>query len=110
MELNVKTVDQLTVVEPLGDIDGKTAPTFQEEVLALIEPGSRILIDMSGVSFMSSAGLRVMLLTHRKATESEARIVLVGLNENILNSMTATGFINFFTVRNSLDEGREALG
>jgi anti-sigma B factor antagonist len=110
MELNVKTVDRLTVIEPLGDLDGKTAPAFQEKVLALIEPGSRILIDMRGVSFMSSAGLRVMLLTHRKAVGSEAHIVLVGLNENIRNSMSATGFIKFFTVRDTMDEGREALG
>jgi anti-sigma B factor antagonist len=109
MEISARNEGSVAVLEVAGDIDGKTAPAFQAQVLTQIQPGARILLDMEKVGFMSSAGLRVMLLTYREATGKQARLVLSGLNEGVRTSMAATGFIKFFTVRGSLAEGLAAL-
>ena len=43
MDIHIKTVEQVTVIEIAGDIDGKTAPEVQQQVLSLVKPGGRIL-------------------------------------------------------------------
>ena len=109
MEINVKSIGQVTVVEIAGDIDSNTAPQAQEQVLPLVQPGSKILLDMSGVEYMSSAGLRMLLSMYRQISRGDGGIVLVGLSEEIKDTMSVTGFLNFFTTRDTVDEGLQAL-
>lgn len=109
MDINVKTVDQVTVVELAGDIDGKTAPVVMDQILAVVQPGAKILLDMSQVIYMSSAGLRVLLSTYRQAASRKATLGLVGLSEEIQDTMSATGFLSFFTTYHTLEEGLASL-
>jgi anti-sigma B factor antagonist len=109
MEINVKSIGQVTVVEIAGDIDSNTAPQAQERVLPLVQPGSKILLDMSGVEYMSSAGLRMLLSMYRQISRGDGSIVLVGLSEEIKDTMSVTGFLNFFTTHDTVDEGLQAL-
>jgi anti-sigma B factor antagonist len=109
MDINVKTVDQVTVVEIVGDIDGKTAPQVQEQVAPLVQPESKILLDMSQVGYMSSAGLRLLLSTYRQVSSNNASIVLAGVNEEIQDTMSATGFLRFFTIHDTVEAGLAAF-
>jgi len=109
MEINVKSMEQVTVVEIAGDIDSNTAPQAQERILPLVQPGSKLLLDMSGVEYMSSAGLRVLLSMYRQVSRQNGGMVLVGLAEEIKDTMSITGFLNFFTTRDTVDEGLRAL-
>lgn len=109
MNVFARAEGHITVLEIEGNIDGKTAPLFQEPVLSHIKPEARLLLDLSQVEFMSSAGLRAMLLIYREAGSKQVRLVLVGLNENIRTTMIATGFLKFFTVLESLADGLAAL-
>lgn len=109
MDINVKTIKQITVVEIIGDIDGKTASQVQEKVSPLVQPESKILLDMSQVDYMSSAGLRLLLGTYRQVTSNKASIVLVGVNEDIQDTMSATGFLRFFTIHETVKAGLAAL-
>jgi anti-sigma B factor antagonist len=109
MEINVKSSGQVTVVEIAGDIDSNTAPQAQDQVLPLAQPGSKILLDMSGVEYMSSAGLRMLLSMYRQLSRGDGGIVLVGLSEEIKDTMSVTGFLNFFTTRDTVVEGLQAL-
>jgi anti-sigma B factor antagonist len=109
MEINIKSTGQVTVVELTGDIDSNTAAQAQERVLSLIQPEAKILLDMRGVAYMSSAGLRMLLSTYRQITRQNGAIVLVGLAEEIKDTMSVTGFLNFFTTRDTVDEGLNAL-
>ncbi len=97
------------MVELAGDVDSNTAPTVQEKVLSLAQSESKILLDLSDVTYMSSAGLRMLLLLYRRASAQEGQLVLVGLSEEIQDTMFATGFLDFFTTCNTLESGLEAL-
>lgn len=110
MEINVKSSGQVTLVEMAGDIDSNTAPQAQEQILPLVQPAAKILLDMSGVEYMSSAGLRMLLSMYRQVSRQNGSIVLVGLAEEIKDTMSVTGFLNFFTIRDTVDEGLKALG
>ena len=109
MEIKVKTIEGITVVEITGDIDGKTAPQVQEETSPLIQPGCKIILDMANVDYMSSAGLRLMLTTHRQVSSNNGQALLVGVSEEIQETMSATGFLRFFTVYDTIEAGLAAV-
>jgi anti-sigma B factor antagonist len=103
------TIDQVTIVELIGDIDGSTAPKVQEHVQPLAASGGRILMDLTQVPYMSSAGLRMLLSVYRQISGKNGQVILVGLSEEIRDTMSITGFLDFFTTRDTLDSGLEAL-
>ena len=109
MDIKIKSQDEITVVELAGDIDAKTAPTVQEQVVPLAEPGSKMLLDLSQVPYMSSAGLRMLLSLYRRASTTEGKVVLVGLSEDIKDTMSVTGFLDFFLTAETLESGLGAL-
>jgi anti-sigma B factor antagonist len=109
VEIYVEEMDDATVVTLNGEIDGQTSGEVQDAVLPLVTSGSRILLDMIGVSFMSSAGLRTLLLIYRSITGSDGQVVLVGLSNELQDTMDTTGFLEHFLLANTIDEGYAAL-
>ncbi|MBP1466975.1 STAS domain-containing protein [Candidatus Chloroploca sp. M-50] len=110
MEITITTRNQLTLATLVGELDGKTAPTAQERIVPLCQGGSRVLLDMSQVTYMSSAGLRLMLLLYRQATGTGATLALAGLSEDLQDTMSATGFLTYFTVYDTVEAAEAALG
>lgn len=92
-----------------GDLDGQSAGSVQDQLLPLIHPQSLILLDMDGVPYISSVGLRALLLIYRKTAEVGGRIVLCRLSEMLLDTMQITGFLDFFEAYETLDGGLAAL-
>jgi anti-sigma B factor antagonist len=99
----------VTVVELSGELDSGTAAHARDELVELVAHGGRVLLDMSRLAYMSSAGLRVMLLIYREATRSGTQVGLTGILPEIEAIMSATGFLHFFTVTDTLDDGIEEL-
>jgi anti-sigma B factor antagonist len=109
MELAKEVREDITVISIKGDIDGATAPQLQDFVVAEIRPDCRIFLDTSHVEYMSSAGLRVLLVLHRKTHDSQGVLVLMGVSSDIYDAMSATGFLRHFILVNSFEEGVKAL-
>lgn len=109
IDIKIENLKDVTVVEITGDIDANTAPTVQEEVIPQAKPGSKILLDMNNVKYASSAGLRFLLSLHRQVKANDGKLVLVGLAEEIRDTMEVTGFLDFFTRRDTPDEALKAL-
>lgn len=107
IELN--TQDNIQIFVLTGEIDASTAPSVTEKLLPLIEDNRKILLDMTAVPYMSSAGLRTLLSLYRQVTAKTGDLVLVGLSEEIQDTMTVTGFLKFFKTRSTLAEGLQAL-
>jgi anti-sigma B factor antagonist len=109
MNIELEEMDGVTVATLFGELDGRTAPLVQEKLLALPEPNGKALLDMSGVSYISSAGLRALLMLYRQMAANDGRVALVGLVENIKDVMVVTGFLEFFEDYETLAEGLAAL-
>ncbi|MEG4580083.1 STAS domain-containing protein [Microcoleus sp. MON1_C5] len=109
MDIAISKTAEITVVKLEGDVDASTALEVQEKVLTLAEPGSKILLDMTLVPYMSSAGLRMLLSLYRQVSAKEGKLVLVGVAEEIKDTMDVTGFLSFFTTCDTLDSGIVAL-
>jgi anti-sigma B factor antagonist len=109
MEINIKDQEDIKIVELIGDVDATTAPEVQKKVLPLAQPGSKILLNMSAVPYMSSAGLRMLLSVYRQTTAKDGKLVLVGLSEDLRDTMSVTGFLDFFTTSDTEEAGIAAL-
>ncbi len=96
MEIKISAQDEVTRIEITGKLDSITAPDAQEKIMPLIVPKSRLVLDMCNVSYVSSAGLRVLLMVAKKSAQEGAKTVLSGLSEEILDIMEMTGFGNMF--------------
>lgn len=110
MELRKRMAGSVVVVSLTGDLDSRAAPAAQERLTALASQDGRMLVDLTGVPYMSSAGLRTMLLLYRQAQCVNNKVALVGLSEDLRALMAATGFLDFFVVRDSVVAGLDALG
>ena len=109
MDININVEDVVTIITITGDIDGNTAPQMQEQILPAIGSTAKVILDMTGVAYLSSAGLRSLLVLSRKAAEytideREVQLILVGLSEEIRDTMEITGFLSLFSIRSTRAE------
>ena len=109
MNVNVREANGVHVVELSGELDANTSPVAQQQILPLATAGARILLDMGGVSFMSSAGLRLLLSTYRQVATHKGAVALTALSEDLKDTMSMTGFLSFFTVYDTTDQGLQAM-
>ncbi len=108
MDVKVEQSENINIVHINGDVDGASALQVQERVLPLAKSGQPMLLDLSRVSFMSSAGLRV-LLGLRRQLSGRGGLALTGLSAQIRDTMEITGFLEYFQIFGSLEEGKAAL-
>ena len=77
MQCRIEELADCIVIAPLGRIDGSTVASFMETVLATIRNGTLpVMLDMQGVPFMNSAGLRVLLIAQRELVRRDQRLVV----------------------------------
>ena len=64
---------------------------------------------MSQVHYMSSAGLRMLLVVYRTVSGQGGKVVLTGLSQDLEDTMSLTGFLDFFDHFESVDAGLAAF-
>jgi len=105
MEINTQTIDDVAVASIVGDIDGSNAAAAQAQILAMAQNGAKFVLDMSRVGYMSSAGLRMLLASYRAIAGRGGAVVLAGLSEELADTMSLTGFLNFFKTSADVAQG-----
>lgn len=109
MNVTSSTVDNITVIEVEGNIDSKTAPEFEKSAMGPVQGQGEVILDISKVEFLSSAGLRVLLMIYRQIKAKDGKVVLVGASEEIQDIMANTGFLSFFITVDTLEQGVAAI-
>ncbi len=105
--LSIELRDNCLTATIVGKIDGQTAPELQAQLLEALAPATHAVFDVSQVRYMSSAGFRMLLLSYRSLAIRGGRVALVGLAEEIRDTMAMTGFLDFFLLCDDVDEARE---
>jgi anti-sigma B factor antagonist len=109
MDISVKATRGVTVVELAGELTWESAPGAQQDILEAALAGGRMILDLSRVSYMSSAGLRLLLVVYRTVAGLGGRVLLVGLSQDLADTMAHTGFFDFFTHHDTLEAGLARL-
>ncbi len=91
MNIEVKKEENVCTLMIEGRIDTVTAPELEKMIRENADDCNKMILDMSGVDYISSAGLRVFLVAHR-LMEKKNGFVLKGLTKNVLTILQMTGF------------------
>jgi len=100
----------VTVVNLKGNLDTNTAPEAQQHLDGLQDDGVRkILVDFADVDYVSSAGLRVLLVTAKRLSGSGGSLRVCGLNETVSEVFEISGFSVILSVFGSAAEALEGF-
>ncbi|MGE3772313.1 MAG: STAS domain-containing protein [Gammaproteobacteria bacterium] len=113
MELSPRRVDDVIVLGPAGRIDHLNADDFR----SAIEPhltvcsgeGPALLFDLSELEYISSAGLRVLMIAAKTAKPRGGRIAVAAPQPMVAEVLDISRFNLVFPVHASLDDGLRAL-
>ena len=97
--LNIKkstNENGLTVVLT-GRLDTTTAPELEKELKASLDGVTTLVIDMTALEYISSAGLRV-LLSAQKTMNKQGEMKVVHVGERIMEIFEVTGFSDILTI------------
>lgn len=109
MQITTSQAAEVTIVALNGELDASTAPVATAALAPLAQTASRVVLDLSAVPYMSSAGLRMLLSAYRQLSARGGSIALAGVVEEIRDTMAVTGFLKFFVVHETVDDAVAAL-
>jgi anti-sigma B factor antagonist len=93
------------VLEVKGEVDLYTSPQLKDKVTEMIEQGnSRLVIDLTGVGFMDSSGLGVLVTALKRARERDGSLSLVCPEGSVHKVLTITGLDRVFPIYTSVSE------
>lgn len=100
LEITLEHLQSTTVLHVVGAVDSNNAPELQEALLRATEgPTGTVELDLAEVSYMSSAGLRALLLASKALQKRGERLTLLNVPPQILNVLNLTGFTTFIDVK-----------
>lgn len=99
MEIKVETFGDATVLVPVARVDSATAKAFEAKVLQVVNSGApRIILDFSELDYISSAGLRVVLVG-AKMTRAPRKFALCGMKPHIREVFDVSGFAKILAIQ-----------
>ena len=109
--LNHEVIDGSLILKPSRRIDSSNAKGFEDEAIALLDSGpKKVVIDASDLDYISSAGLRVILTTAKKAKAAGGGLTIANARANVKEVLAVSGFDSIFGLHDSVDQARAALG
>lgn len=89
--------NEKVIVKISGRLDTSTAPELEKELDGVLCGTKELLLDMEGLEYISSAGLRVILKA-QKTMNTQGSMKLTGVNDNIMEVFDITGFLDILTI------------
>jgi anti-sigma B factor antagonist len=105
LDIGSSVVDGRTVVQVVGEIDVYTAPQLRERLDQEIEAGHHdLVVDLSGVSFMDSTGLGVLVGRLKQIRLNDGSMKLVCAHDRVLKVFVITGLDKVFAIYPTVGE------
>ena len=109
----VEQRDGTAIVAPSGRVDETTASAFSERLVGEVDAGAsagvtRLVVDLNGIAYMSSRGLRALTIAQRKAQEAGTTIVLAQPNAIMREILAISRYDLVFKVFERVDDALAA--
>jgi len=104
MEIQNKQVNGVTLLVLKGSIDAMTAPKITAFIQGLVSKGNvKLVADLRGVDYTSSAGLRVLLGAIKETRVQSGDMRLAGVQPDVLKVLNLSGFTNILKMFDDVD-------
>ena len=95
MTIEIKKNADATTIEIVGRLDTITAPSLDKTISEDLADTTNLILDVKGLEYISSAGLRVLLSTHKKM---KGNMKLTNVCELVMEVFEMTGFADIFSI------------
>jgi len=110
MAIAIERSGDVVVLLPQGRLDSNNAAQAEGEILAHVAAGAnRLVIDFSGLDYISSAGLRVILVVAKRLKQAGGALVLCRLPAHIREVFEISGFLSILTATDTREEAIAAV-
>ena len=99
MEIKKNKEDAKLTLALSGRLDTLTAPQMEEVVRNEMEGVSALLIDLKDLTYVSSAGLRVLLMAQKTMNSRKGTMEICNVCDDIKEVFAITGFADIFTIK-----------
>lgn len=103
MEITIEARGGVTVAQIVGNLDSATSEQAQEKLMPLAV-NKCLALDLSKCNYISSAGLRVLMMLAKQFNLQGARLAMAGVCEEVKDVMDMTGFITFFNLYDTVEK------
>lgn len=105
MEINIETLGKVKIVGLQGRLDANSSPLVEKQLQALMDQDQeRLVLDLSGLTYISSLGLRIFIAAAKNVQKVNGKLALAGLNEHIYEIFKIAHFTSIFSIYRSRDE------
>jgi anti-anti-sigma factor len=109
MEVTMREQNGITIASLVGKLDSRSAADVQNAVLEKISAGMKFVIDMEACTFVSSAGLRTLLIIAKRVKVDNVSAAMAAVSNEIMEVMEMTGFDDMFATYPTVAEAINAL-
>ena len=110
MEINSNEKNGIVSISIKGRLEADSSPEAEKVVREVLRgPTTRLLFNLSGLEYLSSAGLRVVLTAAKEMKRRDGKIVLCSLNEFVKEIFEVSGFQSLIPIADSVESGVELL-
>jgi len=109
MQITEQTRDGVLVLEAAGRLDSSSAGALEAVLPARIQSNDKVVLNLTEVPYVSSAGLRVLLIGAKAARAGGKKLALAGLSESVREVFDISGFTSLFTIAPDLEAALAAL-
>jgi anti-sigma B factor antagonist len=110
MQISEEARDGAFVVSASGRLDSNTAPALEAVLPARVQANPVTILSLADVPYVSSAGLRVLLIGAKMAKSKGHRLLLTGLSASVREVFDISGFSSIFAIEPDVDAALAALG
>lgn len=98
MNIEEKRDGEVITLKIEGRVDTNTSPELQNKLLLAFQKVKNVVLDFSGCEYVSSAGLRAMLIGQKTAQSKGGSLKLIKVPDVIVSVLETTGFLSFLTI------------
>ena len=99
MNIVVNKIGEINVVQVEGRLDTTNYGELEAELTKLTDNNEKyILLDLDNLEYISSSGLRVLLIFLKKMKAADGRFMLCGMSGEIRDIFEISGFVNIFEI------------
>lgn len=110
MRISVKTINEVKVLAFEGTLDTQTSPDAEQQLTRLIEEGeTKFLVNFEKLDYISSAGLRVLLVTAKQLKGIDGEVRICNVNELVREVFDISGFTTIFKIFGSESEALDGF-
>lgn len=110
MDIVVTNESDIFIFSIQGRLDAMSVPQLEEQINQWFEQsGTKLVFDLDGLDYISSAGLRVFLTTAKKMKARDGKLCMARLRENVKDIFTISGFIALIPAFDTLGAAKDAI-